>query len=306
MKAFHTENYVGEHKKNYFEGWYFRHGGEDPFSFIVGVTHGSDAHAFVQFIDRVRSRIYRFPVGALLFEEKDMTVVVGENVFSLRGIDAELGEGEERVCCHVRYGEITPFQKSLFAPSVMGPFGYFPMVCNHAVVSMRHSVKGEIERGGKRKEVDAQGYIEKDFGSRFPENYFWLHAANERASVMFAVAWPLNLGLRGFLCLFTCGGRQYNLSLYTGARLEKCEVFPDRAEVKVRRGKTALSLYAQSDGGMPLAAPTAGANMTRTVRENLSARCKIALTLGGREEELGEISECAFECDLSGGEPFGE
>lgn len=298
MKAFRSENYLGEKKEKYFEGWYFRHGGETPFSFIVGVTKCADAHGFVQYIDRKTSRYFRFPLSDFSFSERDMTISMGKNRFSLKGIMADLGGESDKIKCRVRYDSVIAYKKTAYAPSVMGPFSYLPMPCSHAVASMRHNASGSIETEGKTLAVNGFGYVEKDFGKSFPQNYFWMHAADSVTSVMFAVAWPLIFGIRGFLCVVSHAGKQYNLSLYSGAKLTVRALTREKAVITVKKGKHKLSFTAGSRNGKKLAAPARGGKMSHTVYEDLSADCAINLTLCGKDIDLSEITKCAFECEL--------
>lgn len=298
MKAFNFENYLGEKKRNYFEGWYFRHGGEMPFSFIAGVTKSRDAHGFVQYIDENTSHYFRFPLSEFSFSRQDMTIRLGKNSFSLKGIYADLGNENDKIKCVIKYDSITAFEKSLYAPSVMGPFSYIPMPCSHAVASLRHNAAGILETAGKTSAVNAFGYIEKDFGKSFPRNYFWMHAADYSTSIMFATAWPLIFGIRGFLCVISHAGKQYNLSLYTGAKLTVHILSREKAAVTIEKGKNKFSFNALSRNGKKLAAPARGGKMSHTVCEDLSADCTLYLSLDGNDINLSKITKCAFECEL--------
>ena len=60
----------------------------------------------------------------------------------------------------------------------MGPFSHLSfMECNHAILSMKHSVSGILMFNGKILNFDQGiGYIEKDWGTSFPSSYLWCQA----------------------------------------------------------------------------------------------------------------------------------
>jgi hypothetical protein len=62
----------------------------------------------------------------------------------------------------------------------MGWYAYVPtMECFHGILSMDHSLDGEIEFNGSNYDfVGGRGYIEKDWGRNFPENWIWAQSNN--------------------------------------------------------------------------------------------------------------------------------
>lgn len=299
-KIFNSRDYLGANKKDYFEGWYFRHSTDCPFAFIVGVSKSSlDRHSFIQYIDGNMSHYFRFNESDFCYNKQNMTISIGCNVFSLNGICVNLVDGALTIKADLKFSHMTEFKKSVYAPSVMGPFAYIPMFCNHAIISMRHDVVGELEINGVHKNTVGLGYIEKDFGSKFPENYFWVHVFGEDLSIMCAVAWPLVLNMKGFLCIVLYKGVQYNFSLYSGAAIKKFELSGDRVELQIDKGKSSLSLSAQSgERAQKLIAPNKKGSMTIEIAENLCAELQLHLIIGGREISVDEVKVCAFESVL--------
>lgn len=312
-KIFKSEKYLGHNKKNYFEGWYFRHTGDNPFSFIVGISKSvNDTHSFIQYIDENRSHYFRYNADEFTFDEIGMTVNVGGNDFSLAGIDADIDKDGVVISAHIRYANMEKFVKTAYAPSVMGPFSYVPMYCNHAVISMNHDCAGSIviteyandtRNSGHDASVEllvnCAGYIEKDYGSKFPQSYFWMHASNADTSIMCAVAWPIIGKMRGYLCIIRHNGKQYNLSLYNGGKLELFEIDSDNAELILSRGKNRLYISAHSnDSRRELIAPDNNGEMTIRITENLAADSHIRLVLDGEDVDLSNIGKCAFESVL--------
>lgn len=314
-KIFKSEQYLGRNKRNYFEGWYFRHMGDKPFSFIVGISKSeNDRHSFIQYIDEHNSYYFRYGVDEFSYDEIDMTISVGGNLFSLGGISAEIDKDGIIIDAHVKYTNMEKFVKTAYAPSVMGPFAYVPMFCNHAVISMNHEcngclkvIKSPTKGSGKDKHeelvnsiVHCNGYIEKDFGSKFPESYFWMHAANDNTSIMCAVAWPIIGRMRGYLCIIRHAGKQYNFSLYSGAKLELFEIDNDNVDLILSKGKNKLYISAHNnESRQELIAPDSNGEMTIKIMENLSANTHIKLVLDGEAVDLSDIVKCAFESVLN-------
>lgn len=299
-RIFGAEHYQGGRKKDYFEGWYFRHAGEYPFSVIAGVSRSDGAHSFIQYIDSERSGYYRFPLDTFSYTRDKMCVRIGDNEFSQAGLNFDVQDGNGRIGAHLVYDAPILYRKTLYAPSVMGPFSYLPMPCNHALVSLDHAYSGNLCADGVSRELNGHGYIEKDYGSAFPDNYVWLHAVQDGFSLMCAVAWPLIFGIRGFLCILSYGGRQYNLSLYTGAKLTAFSLSPDAVELEIRRGKQHITLSAhQNASARRLIAPARGGKMNLPILENLNADLRLHCDLNGQPLDLSALTVCALECVLA-------
>jgi len=287
---FDCKKYHGKNKKDYFEGWYFRHTGGFPFSFIAGVCKNkTDTHAFIQYIDLKKSYYFRFDIADFEFTEKDMTVKIKNNVFSLKGIAVEL----PNIKCQIRYGAPLFFKKSIYCPTAMGPFSYLPMFCRHDIISMKHDYSGFISVDGFELKTQGQGYIEKDRGSKFPDNYFWMHACNDRISVIAAVAWPLIFNIKGYICIVLLNGKQHNLSLYSGGKLKRFEHTDDSVNLLLTKKDISLEIQITgNENARELFAPAGRGLMTKKIKENLAANCEIKIKTAGSEIVL---NECAFE-----------
>jgi hypothetical protein len=70
----------------------------------------------------------------------------------------------------VDFTGLTRLPVSLFTPGIMGWYRFIPfMQCYHGLISMNHSLEGEITDGAERIVLSGgKGYIEKDWGSSFP------------------------------------------------------------------------------------------------------------------------------------------
>lgn len=292
-RIFHSERYSGKFKKKYFEGWYFRIIGEESFSFIAGKSKNkSDSHAFIQFVGET-AEYFRFPLSDFSFDKKDMTIKIKDNCFSLSELMINLKNNEAEIKCNLKLDNHKKFRKSLFSPSIMGPFSYFPMSCNHAVISLHSEVSGTLEINGQQKTVQGLGYIEKDYGKSFPENYTWTHASNDFLSIVFAEAHPLTFGMKGFFCLLFYKNRQYNFSLYNLTKLKKFIADEKQAEIFLKKGRNFIEVkISNPETGRKLAAPKNG-KMSEVITESLNAKMTLILNLNGVRSRF-ELP-CAYE-----------
>ena len=192
FNPFKTQNYLGAKKKNYFEGWYFRVAGEHPFSLIAGVSKNAHTpHSFIMFISPGLSHYFKFKTENFYFAKHNMAINIAGNSLSLNRININLNEPDISVKADITLKNQTFFKKSFYCPSVMGPFGYFKMPCNHAVILLKGNAAGNIAINQKQMQTDALCYIEKDFGKNFPANYIWAHGIDKDFSIMFAYACPI-------------------------------------------------------------------------------------------------------------------
>ena len=71
--------------------------------------------------------------------------------------------------------------KTKYAPGIMGPFGYLPMMeCYHGVVNVFHETYGSFEFTAESTDTidlnNGSGYIEKDHGYNFPKSWIWIQS----------------------------------------------------------------------------------------------------------------------------------
>ena len=264
-----------------FEGWYYKQRtGDYMLAFIPGRADGG---AFIQMIDSDGAR--HFPMSKMSVWRD--TVHVGDCVFSPMGLRVRLPGVEGTL----HFSTPTPLRSD-----IMGPFAGLPMQCRHGVVSMNHSVDGEITVDGVTH-VFAQGsgYAEKDSGRSFPRSYLWLQCNDfdEPCSCMLSIAHIPFLGFSftGCVCAVVFGGREYRLATYRGVRI----VSGNREHLILRQGRLRLELTViPRDGGHPLLAPMRG-SMSETVRECCEAYLQLHLMQDGKTLLRTESNHAAFE-----------
>ena len=182
MPLFRPELFQGaRRRRRYFEGWYFKQVSPDgrAWSFIPGVSLDAEGRrrAFVQAIDGSAgtTRWYEFPFEAFRWNPRALDLRVGDNRFSLEGIELDLDGPEGRVRAGLRFGPSVRFPSRPWRPGIMGPYSFVPFLeCKHGLVSLDHRTDGRVEVDGLGISMDGgRGYIEKDWGSSMPAAWIW-------------------------------------------------------------------------------------------------------------------------------------
>ncbi len=284
---FNPEVFQGTpHKKNYFEGWYYKltdAGRRYVLSLIPGVsTARGEPHAFIQVIDsRSAATDYiRFPIQSFAASRKELALDIGGNAFCRDKLEVDLSGANFSVSGRLSFYDIVPFPKRLLFRGIMGPFCFLPsMECNHGIANIRHSISGSLHINGQ--EVDfsgGTGYIEKDWGRSFPAFYVWAQASDpvKGADFMFSIADIPFLGRRftGILCFLYLDGRYYAIATYNGARLTRFQLDDESLCVQLENKSYALSFTLRRAKGGSLKAPARGL-MHRTIEETLNATASV-------------------------------
>lgn len=280
-----------EQKRSYFEGWYFKHRmGGDVYSFIPGmaVNRNGEKKAFVQTISTRGSAFIGYPFREFAVLPQKRLIRVGENEFSPEGIRLNLESGSLSVKGSIRYSGLTPLERSVYAPGIMGPFSYLSfMECYHGVISLHHTLDGQLAWNGRTVSLSGgAGYIEKDFGRSFPKSWFWYQCggfSRPGDCVMLALARIPFAGAHflGILSVSRIGGEEIRLATYYGARLVRLLQTGGRAVAEIAQGRTALRVEIAFREGKMLKAPVLG-NMCRTISEVPSCSSRVTLWRGGR------------------------
>ena len=193
------------------------------------------------------------------------------------------------MCGELKFGRLTPIKND-----IMGPFRFVPfMQCRHSIRSMRHTVNGELLINGEKYIFDnADGYIEGDRGHSFPSVYAWTHCFYGDVSLMMSAAdIPLcGIHFTGVICSVICGGKEYRLATYKGAKAVKIS----GGEIVIKQGDMTLYAALIEKDPHPLKAPESGA-MTRVIRESASCRAAYRFEKGSRTLFSFESDKASFE-----------
>lgn len=314
------ESFQGKSKKrNYFEGWYFKHsagmaGG--VWSFIPGLALGPDGegYSFVQVIEgrTGRSWWFQYPLDAFYAAEGGLEVRVGENAFSSRGLLAKLDDGSTCIEVELQYGSFSQHSFPFWSPGVMGPFTFMPgMECNHGLVSMDHSVDGFVRIDGQTTTIaQGRGYSEKDWGRSMPEAWIWTQSNDfpvRGDSLMLSITKIPFMGtsFRGFLCTAVLGGKKYLFTTYNGSRIKKIALSDSEIICLITKNISKhlaieLEILATRSRGDILRAPVSGL-LSRRISEAVDAGLRVRLNISGEIDYEAEAKLAGLEIvgDLS-------
>lgn len=297
MKSFyliyHPEVFQGSlSQKNYFEGWYFKHVSSDAskaFAVIPGVSLSDDPHSFVQFIDgnTGKTSYFRYPLNDFIFSRKKLEISVGGSSFSKDEVRLDLINQDFRISGKLTYSGITGIPKKILRPGIMGWYSFIPnMECNHGVVSSGHSVEGGITVNGQVSNFNGgRGYIEKDWGTSFPESWIWMQCntfEREDISVMISVAKIPWMGswFMGFISFISIAGKVIVLATYNGAKISSIRKLDEtHTEVVIGKGSLTLSTVTEKKGAGTLRAPAKGL-MDSIIKESLNSEVMLELKDG--------------------------
>lgn len=285
MQAFDCKN---DKDRCYFKGWYFKHQNDDfTISFIPGVQADKKKNksAFVQVITDNKSCYVPYPIEEFEANKEERWIKIGKNEFSDTGIKVDI-EGDGFSCKgDIAYGSLSGLKHN-----VMGPFRFLPfMECNHAVLSMKHVVAGELwlfnKESGNKNIVfgkGSSGYIEMDWGRSFPKSYSWIQCnrfGEVECNVMAAAAIIPLLGTKftGCTCTVDYKGSSHCLATYKGAKVK----YFNNLGVEILQGDKRLQIEVLKEGSRQLMAPALGC-MSRTIHESPSCKARFRFSDKGK------------------------
>jgi tocopherol cyclase len=267
-------------KKKYFEGWYFKHVNKER-SHIISVIPGisitrNESHSFVQILDSDTGQgsYVSYSLNEFRWNRRRFLIEIGPNVFTSDFIDLNIEGNNTSLKGHLSYQNSVGYPGKLLSPGIMGWYSFVPfMECNHGIVSVIHEITGKLEFQGK--EVDftqGKGYIEKDWGTSFPEAWIWMQSSNFKepyTSFSFSIAKIPWLGsyFIGFISFFFFSDKFYLFSTYNGSVVTEVTHDDRNIHFIVRNKKCRLHINVMSNSFSELIAPVSG-EMSRTIKES--------------------------------------
>lgn len=277
--------------REYFSGRYFKCQSKDKTVAVIHAYHRANGKAScsIQIITDSGAWNAVFPCDVYSEDKKNGTVRIGGNYFGTDKMALDIDDGALSAHGSVFFGALTPIKYD-----IMGPFRFVPfMQCRHSVLSMYHTVSGEIEINGERFIFNGDtGYIEGDRGYSFPKVYSWTQCIFNGGSLMLSVA-DIPFGLfhfTGIIGVVYAHGKEHRIATYLGAKAEKIE----GGEIVIKQKNTRLTAKLVEKHAHPLYAPVGG-EMTRVIRESASCRAYYKLEDGGGTVLEFESEKASFE-----------
>ena len=279
---------VGLNKKDAFEGWFTKIDDQKNglmLSIIWGYsTNENNKHAFIQFQDNLRytTTYVSYPIDELKWEDDPFVLKIGKNELSEKGIILDFIKDGIPVKGEFSFGKFTKIKQTLLKPNIMGWLTFFPNECNHSIISMDHKVNGNIQIGDQSwKIIDADSYIEKDWGTGFPKEYVWVQANDwKNSSVVFSYATVPALGMyfKGFFLILHHEGKEYRFTSIEGSKITDFHVSTDSFSATIEKKGIRIKLKAKQFNPVLLAAPQKG-EMKSKIKESLDGNIELTLEL---------------------------
>ena len=279
---------VGLDKKNAFEGWFTKIDDQESglmLSIIWGYSTQQDTkHAFIQFQDNLKHKTayIKYSLDEVKWETDPFVLQIGKNVLSQKGIILDFEMDDIRVQGEFSFYTFLPIKQSILKPNIMGWLTFFPNECNHSIISMHHKVTGDIKIGDQSWDIhDADGYIEKDWGTGFPKEYVWVQANEwKNSSVIFSYATVPMLGMhaKGFFLVLHHEGKEYRFTSIEGSKLTDFHVSNDSFNAIIKKNGFCVKLKAKQFNPVTLAAPKHG-EMKSHIKESLDGTIELTLEI---------------------------
>jgi hypothetical protein len=290
LKLFNPELFQGNlKKKRYFEGWYFKHVSKDlshVYSFIPGISLSeADPHSFIQVINGISGKTcyITYSVKDFRWKKNKLHIEIGNSVFTDRFIYLDIDNEEIKVSGRLEYSNSIEYPKTLLSPGIMGWYSYIPfMECKHGIVSVNHKVSGVLNIDNNVIDMnEGKGYIEKDWGSSFPEAWIWIQSNNfdnSDTAFTFSVAKIPWLGkyFPGFISFLYYDKRFFLFSSYNNSVLEEISYDGKTLSFTLRNSDSALKVTAVKNKSGELLAPVSG-KMSRRIKESIDSVITVSL-----------------------------
>lgn len=284
---FNPEQFQGWGKKRkYFEGWYYKVvnvSETKAFAIIPGISidEKRNKQAFIQLLDgrKKTSQYFKFDGNDFTPKSGKLDISIGNNRFRENALELDLPNLKGKLT----FTGNVPWPKPIYSPGIMGPYAFVPfMECYHGIVSMDHSIQGQLEINGEKIDfTDGRGYIEKDWGRSFPSSYVWIqsnHFQHPNISIKASVAkipWIKN-SFVGFIAGIWLKDQLIQFTTYNKTKLQKCQITKDKVELAMDNKNYQLKIIAHRDHSTKLASPILGIMQGR-IEESMTSIVNVTL-----------------------------
>lgn len=281
--------YHGRHKTApFFEGWYYKLISENEsnkYAIIPGVFLGKNGYAFIQVLNGSTGAadFIKFPLEEFSASEQEFFVQIDKNIFNLDSIHLDVDRPDFQIKGDLSFSKVTGWPVTKTSPGVMGWYAWVPkMECYHGVLGFDHGINGNLTINDDHLDfTGGRGYIEKDWGTSFPEGYVWMqtnHFQDPLISLTASIAMIPWLGgaFRGFIVGLWIDGKLYKFATYTGAKTELLDISGSEINWHMRDRDHRLEISAIRGITGDLKGPTRQ-NMGMRVAESLTAEIKVKL-----------------------------
>lgn len=275
--------------KNYFEGWYFKNAAPDlehVWSFIPGISlTKADPHAFIQVINGMtgETNYISYSTNEFKWDKAKLYLKIGKSVFTDKFINLDIETEKLKVTGLLGYSNTVPFPGTIFSPGIMGWYSFVPfMECKHGIVSANHNIAGSLTINGYEIDfTDGKGYIEKDWGTSFPEAWLWIQAnnfSNSNSSFSFSVAKIPWLGkyFIGFFAFLYYNNRFLLFSTYNKSDITDIKHSSETIDIALKSHDYQLTVSVLKSNFGELRAPVSG-DMSRRIKESIDSEVSLKL-----------------------------
>lgn len=290
FRIYRPEVFQGSLKnKRYFEGWYFKHVSSDlkhVWSFIPGISiNEEDPHSFIQIINGItgKSEYISYPIEYFSWDKRKVYIRIGDSVFTDKYIDLKIKTGTLNIEGHIDFSNNVRYPKTLLSPGIMGWYSFAPfMECKHGIISVNHSLTGSINAAGTVINfTEGKGYIEKDWGTSFPEAWIWMQSnnfSNHNTSFTFSVAKIPWIGrfFIGFISFLYYNKEFIVFSTYNKSSLTNLVHDENSVSMTLKNKKYILKIRAVKKTFGELKAPVSG-SMSRRIKESVDSDLTLTL-----------------------------
>jgi hypothetical protein len=300
--AWFPERYHGFSKSSgFFEGWYYKFentNGTRVFALIVGVVKGKPGNekAFIQFVNGAdfSSSYIDFPMSEFQASPQDFEVRLQESEFSKYKIKLRL----PNLMLDLRFSNHVDWHKKVMSPNIMGPLSYWPnLECNHGIVSLANEVSGEVSFKHESVSLEnGRGYIEKDWGTKFPQAHIWMQCNRFNASFVSLSVAIAKIRVAGMLVLGFAAvlDTMENRYLFSSYRFSSLVVDVSEKEVILRFSSLRHKLNIRADRGNPIILKAPGdSGMKTEIQESISSILSLELSKRNGTKLLTDIGSNA-------------